>query len=215
MANPYAKAGTNALGSILGYSSYQNPADAAMPYLNQIQSTITPYYQPYIDAGQKALGNMQNVGQWLLPQMQSLISNPAGFMNQMGSQFQQSPGYQYNVQQSTNAANQAAAAGGMVGSPAEQQSLAQDISGMANQDYYNYLDHILKIYSGGMKGLGGMGKFAENIYGTGFNASNELAQSLANALMSQARMQMAGTMGSNESTGGLIGGLTSAVGSLF
>jgi hypothetical protein len=86
---------------------------------------------------------------------------------------------------------------------------------MANQDYYNYLDHILKIYSGGMKGLGGMGKFAENIYGTGFNASNELAQSLANALMSQARMQMAGTMGQNQADEGLIGGLTSSISSIF
>jgi hypothetical protein len=197
----HVQGASNILGSILGYNMYQNPADAGKKYTDQIAGTITPYYQPYIDAGQTAMNT-------LMPQLQGLISDPAGMMNQMGSSFQQSPGYQYNVEQQTNAANQAAAAGGMVGSPSEQQALAGDISGIANQDYYNYLNHVLKMFSGGMQGMQGINQM-------GYGASNELAQSLANALMTQSKMAMAGAAGQNQATGGLIGGVTSGISDLF
>ena len=195
-------AGTMALmGSLGGSSKWSNPANAAMPYYNQIAGTITPYYQPYVNAGNQALSA-------LMPQLMQLVSNPSAFMNQMSSGFQASPGYQYNVQQATNAANQAAAAGGMVGSPMEQQQLAGEISGMANQDFYNYLNHILKIYAGGMQGLGGVGK-------VGYTASSSLANELAKSLMNQGNLAFAGTQASNMHNAGpmgMIGGAMSSIG---
>jgi hypothetical protein len=179
------------MGFLFGGGS--NPADAAQPYLNQIPSTITPYYQPYIDAGQQALPT-------LMGQYNQLISNPAALMNQMGSSFSASPGYQYNVTQATNAANQAAAAGGMVGSPMEQQQLSTTVSGLANQDYYNYLNHVLGLYGQGMSGMSGINTM-------GYGASDELAKSLANALMSQANLAYSGQAAQNQAQGGMVGGL--------
>lgn len=38
---------------------FPNPADKASPYLDKVPGTIKPYYDPYINAGQGALGNLQ------------------------------------------------------------------------------------------------------------------------------------------------------------
>jgi len=185
--------------SSMNQGSWSNPADEAMKYYDQIAGTITPYYQPYINAGQQSLDT-------LMGQLGQLVSNPAAFMSQMSSGFQQSPGYQYNVQQATNAANQAAAAGGMVGSPMEQQQLSQDIMGMANQDFYNYLNHVLKIYAGGMKGLGGINQM-------GYGASSTLATELAKSLMNQGNLAFAGTQAQNQRNAGSAGMISGALSS--
>jgi hypothetical protein len=178
------------LGNIFGT---KNPANAAMPYLNQIPGTISPLYQPFI-----------NAGQWALPQMESqygsLINNPGGVMNKIGAGYQQSPGYQFNVNQATQAANSAAAAGGMAGSPAEQAALAQQVSGYANQDYNQYLQSALGMYGQGMQGLSGL-------YQTGYGASTGLAGDLASNLMNQANLAYSGRANQNQMTGGLWGNL--------
>src|ERR1700751_3520310 len=106
---------------------YTNPADKAMPYLDQIPDTIKPYYQPYIDAGQQSLSS-------LMGQYNTLLSNPGAIMNMAGGGFQQSPGYQFQMNQAINAANNAAASGGMAGTPYHQQNAAGMASNLANQD---------------------------------------------------------------------------------
>jgi len=171
----------------------EDPSAAASKYLNQIPGTIKPYYQPYINAGQGAMGDLQT-------QYKQLLSDPTAIMNMIGGKFQASPGYQYNVGQATNAANQAAAAGGMAGSPAEQAALASRISGMASQDYNNYMNQGLGLYG---QGLG----VAGNINQMGYGASNELAQSLMSALMSQSQNAYAGANTKNQQSGGMFGGL--------
>lgn len=184
--------------------TYPNPANGAQQYLNQIPGTITPYYQPYIDTGHNALGTVNT-------QYNNLINNPTELMNSIGKTYQASPGYQYQVDQATNAANRAAAAGGMLGSPAEQQTLAGNINQMANQDYYNYVDRAMNSYNTGLSGMQGLNQM-------GYGASNELAQSLANALMSQAQLAYAGQANKNMmdagNAGGALGLTTSLIGAL-
>lgn len=179
------------LGGFFGGGGATNPADAAQPYLDRIPGTITPYYQPYIDAGKQAMGQV-------MPQYQNLMNNPGQFMNNMGKDFQASPGYQYQVDQATNASNQAAAAGGMLGSPAQQKALAGDISGMANQDYENWLNHAWGAYSTGLQGMQGINTM-------GYGASNQLAGDLASALMNQAQLAYSGAANANQSGGGMLG----------
>lgn len=177
----------------MGGASGQNPSDAASKYLNQIPGTITPYYQPYINAGQGAMGDLQ-------AQYKQLLSNPTAIMNQIGGQFKESPGYQYNVNQATIGANNAAAASGMAGSPAEQAGLAGTISGLASQDYNNFMNQGLGLYG---QGLG----VAGNINQMGYNASNSLATDLAQNLMSQASNAYSGAQYDNQNSGGFLGGL--------
>jgi hypothetical protein len=183
----------------LSKSNYTNPADAGMPYLNQIGSTVSPYYQPYINAGQGALNT-------LMGQYGSLIGGPGGFLNSIGKDFQQSPGYNFQVNQATNAANRAAAAGGMAGSPMEQQNLASTVNGLANQDYYNWLNNATGLYKTGLTGMSGINQM-------GFNASGDLATDLANMLMSQANMAYAGQANQNQAQQGQQGGIWGLLGS--
>src|SRR6266852_1856800 len=104
--------GLTGLGALGGLMSYDNPSEGAMPYLNQIKDTMTPYYDPYINAGKQALPTLQS-------QYQQLLSDPTALLRSIGGQYQQSPGYQFQVDQMTRGANQAAAAAGMSGSPAD------------------------------------------------------------------------------------------------
>jgi hypothetical protein len=194
--------GLGGLGQMFGgmfQMGQSNPASGAMNYLDGLPNQLKQYFQPYINAGQGAMGQLQD-------QYGQLTQNPGGFINQMGQQFQQSPGYQFNVQQQTNAANRAAAAGGMAGSPQEQQNLASTISGTANQDYYNWLSHALGAYGEGLNGLQGLNQM-------GYNASTGLAEDLTNIGQSQAQLQYAGQADQNQSEGGgfgsVVGGLAS------
>jgi len=184
-----------------GGHHHQSP----MSYLNQIPGTLKPYFQPYVSAGQQAMPN-------LMQQYHQLLQNPAGIMGQIGAGFQQSPGYQFQVDQALGAANRAAAAGGMLGTPAEQQGIASTVNQLANQDYYNYMDRALQQYGLGLQGLQGVGQL-------GFGAASGLGENLAQALMGQGNLAYADKLRRSQQKGGilgaLVGGAGSALGGLF
>lgn len=161
-----------------------NPATSAMPYLQQIPSTISPYYQPYINAGSSSLNQ-------LMGQYTNLLTNPSMMLNNIGSGYTQSPGYQSQYNQAMNASNQSAAAGGMLGTPENQQQSAQMATDLANQDYWNYMNHALGLYQTGLSGEQGINQM-------GYGASNELANSLANNLQSEAGLTYAGQSEQNK-----------------
>lgn len=196
------------IGGFLGMGQNNNPADAGMPYLGQIGSTITPYYQPYMNAGNSAMGYMQNT---LMPQYQKMFQNPGQFMNQMGQQFHQSPGYQFQVNQALGAANRAAAAGGTLGTPMEQQNIAGTVNGLADQDYYNWMNHAQNMLGMGLNGAAGL---SQNMFDTGFQASSGLANNLAQVLSSQAQMAYAGQSQQNQARSGFEGDIAGGIGSM-
>jgi hypothetical protein len=182
----------------------KNPGDAGINYLNQIPNTIKPYFQPYMDAGKSMIPGLES-------QYSQLVNNPGLMMNQFGQGYQQSPGFKFQVDQATRAANNAAAAGGMVGSPMEQQTLAGTVNNLANQDYWDYLNQVLGMYGHGLNGM-------SHMYDSGLMASSDLANGLAQALSAQAQMayngQMAQNKSNSDSIGGIIGGIGKAA-SLF
>lgn len=169
---------------------HSNPADAAMPYLNQIPETIKPYYDPYVNAGQDALGQ-------LMQQYQSLLSNPQSIYNMGAQGFTESPGYQYQMNQGMNAINNAAASGGYLGTTGHQQNAGNMASNMANQEFQNYLGQMLGLYGTGLKGM-------EGINTMGYGASNELANSLGNNLMNQGNMAYLGQSNQNQANADLF-----------
>ncbi len=178
--------------SIFG-SGGSDPSKKAMPYLQQVPGTVSPYYQPYINAGGNALNTLQG-------QYTNLINNPGGELNQIGSSYQQSPGYQFALQQALYGANNASAAGGMAGSPQGIQNDETLATNLANQDYYNYLNHALGLYGMGIQGEQGLNQM-------GYNASDQLAKELSRNLYSEAGLQYAGQASKNSSSQGILGGL--------
>lgn len=209
---------------LLGYgmSQYQNPAGAGMPYLNQAQQQLPSYFQPYINAGNQALPQLQQQygqllgnGTQLQQQYGKMVNNPGAVMNGIGAGFQQSPGYQFQTQQALGAANRAASAGGMLGSPMEQQNIAGVTNQLANQDYYNYLNHGMSMYNNGLQGMSnmyGMGlQGDQSLYGMGYDASKNLGEDMTNLMQSQAQLAYAGQNDQNQSQQGSLGGMGSLI----
>lgn len=238
-------------GSLVGGGSAMN---AASPYANQIpgmlQQYLSPYMQqgqginlnPYIQQGQSInLNPYVQMGLQTQPllqqQLTNLAQNPTQLMNQIGSSYQSSPGYKFAVeqgtQQATDAANRAAAAGGLVGSPGEQQSLAKYItqmaSGYAGQDYNNYMQNALNQYRLGLGGLSGLEQqglgvaqglqqqglgVASGLEQQGFGATGMLSQGLGNYLQAMAQMAAAQQQAQNQQAQSMGSGIGGLIGSL-
>lgn len=225
----YASEGAG-IGGMIGNGLFnlfgnKNPADAAMPYLDKIPGTISPYYAPYIGAGTNAIGQEQGQFKQLLSnlpniqtQFNQLTSDPSQIYNKFGAGYQKSPGYQFELQEGLNAANNAAAAGGMLGTPAHQETATSFATNLASKDFNDYLTHILGLYGTGLQGqqsLYGAGlNGVEGLGQLGYNASNDLATNLANVLQSQSNLAYAGQANENQSHGGGLGSIFSGLGAL-
>lgn len=168
----------------------EDPSKGSMKYLNQIPGTITPYYQPYIDMGNR---NMQ----WHDDATQQMLNDPTGLYNKFASGYSQSPGYNYNMDQSLQAAKNIGAASGQAGSPAMQQWIMQQSSGLASQDFNNYMGDVMGLYG---QGYGGAGQ-ATNL---GYQASSGLADDLASNLMNQSSLSYSGAANKNAMNAGLF-----------
>jgi hypothetical protein len=87
-------------------------------------------------SGQQALGNQafSALGSTL-----GINGQPANYSN-----FENMPGYQFSVQQGTQAINRAAAAGGDLYTPNTQAAVGQYVTGTASQDYNNYVSQLMQ-----------------------------------------------------------------------
>ncbi len=190
-----ASLGGAGAGAAYGMLNNENPADKAMDYFDKIPGTITPYYQSFIDAGQRTMPKSES-------QYDSLVNNPGGTLNDIGKNYQQSPGFQFALQQALQGSNHAMAAGGMSGSPMHEQHNMELGTNLANQDFNTWMKNAL-----GLHGLGTEGR--EKTMDRGYNSSNELAQSIANILMSQGTLSMQGQSQQNQNQGDMISSLAS------
>lgn len=178
------------LGSIAGGiaglfgNKNKNPADAANNYLSQIPESIRPYFQPFIDAGNRARPQLQN-------NYDQLLNNPNAIYNKLGEGYQQSPGYQFKLQQALAGANNAQAAGGMLGTPQHQQVNMGVANGIASQDYNDYLNQVKSLYGMGLQGEQGLNN-------QGFEASRGYGENLGSILGQQAQYAYEGQNAENE-----------------
>ncbi len=72
------------------FSGGKNPADAAMPYLNQIPGMEKQYYDPFINRGNEAANT-------LTPQFNQMSSDPAQFLEGLMGKYQPSRSYRPNA----------------------------------------------------------------------------------------------------------------------
>ena len=169
----------------------KNPADAANQYLSQIPGQLQPYFQPYIAQGQQ-------VNQQLVDQYNQMTQNPGQFYSSLGQNYKQSPGYQFKLQQALNAGTNAAAAGGMAGSPAHQQFAEQTANDIASQDYNDYIKNLLAIFGQGQAGQQGLQE-------QGYKAATGYGENIGSLLGQQGQYAFAGQAGKNANQAGLFG----------
>ena len=190
-------AGFGAIGSGIA-GLFNNPYNAANKYLNQIPGYLQQAYGPYMQAGSQLLPQ-------LMSQYGNLASNPGANLAALGSNYQSSPGYQFQVNQATDAANRAAAAGGMIGTQSNQVNNMQIANQLANQNYNQYLQNALGVQSQGLAGLSGL----EN---QGFNASSMYGTGMANLAAEQAGLAEQAQQNTNNSWGSVFGGFANLFG---
>ncbi len=153
-------------------------ADAANQYYDQIPGELGKYYDPYINEGRGAYDEMSK-------RYQGLMDDPSKVLGDIGSKYQESPGYKWALQQALQAGGNAAAAGGMAGTPMHQQESMETAQGMASKDFENYLNHALGLYGAGLSGGQGI---ASDKYGKGYSASQSKADAMASLRAQQAQM---------------------------
>lgn len=186
------------------FGNTQDPAGAANQYLNQIPGQVNPYFQPYSQAGQQALGTLQG-------QYSNLLSDPGGMLNKIGAGYHQSPGFQFALQQALQGAGHGAAAGGMAGSPMQQQQNMGIATQLGNQDYYNWLDQARSMYGAGLQGEQGLA-------GGGLEAGTNMARLIEAQRGMQAALAYQQAQAQNQAQGdiwGDIGGLAGGAAGAF
>ena len=182
------------------FGGNDNPSDDAMKYLDKIPGQVKPYYEPYIEAGRRSMPISEG-------EYGSLINNPGGKLNQIGANFQESPGFKFALQQALQGANHAAAAGGMAGSPEHEYENMQLATNLGNQDYYNWLKPATELYGAGLTGEEGIGE-------RGFNASKGFSDQIAQLLAQKANLSYAGQQSENQSRGADISNIIGGAGML-
>ena len=162
------------------------------------------YLQPYNQAGQQAMGNYQS----RLDQM----SNPTGFTNQIMNSYQTSPMAQYQMQTGQRASDNASAASGNLGTPAQQMSLDRYMQGVTSQDQQRYMGNVMGVNNNYLSG-------ENNLMQTGYGAAGQMNQNrmqlganLSYLLQSLGMSQGNGNNALGGGIGDLIGGIASGFG---
>lgn len=165
-------------------SAQSRSADKQVDLQRDIYNETTERFEPYYQAGTNALAGLQyELGMGERPQ------NYAGF--------QQTPGYQFQLQQGQSAVNAQAGARGGLNSGATLQALSGFNQGLANQEYGNYYNRLA--------GLVGVGSSAA---GNQAAAGQNYANGASNAIGAAGNAQAAGAIGqANAWTGAIQNGL--------
>jgi len=179
------------------FSWGEEDMDDVHGYLDQMEPMLHEQYDPYRNAGLEAMPTLQE-------QYSQLLSNPAAMQAMLGQGFQESPGYQYQLQEGLNAADMASARGGMLGTNQHQTEAQKIAQGLANQDYGNYYNRNQNLFNQGLTGTQGL-------FDTGFDATNQLASGLGNVYGNQADLAYGNVQSQNNMFGSVLGaGLTAA-----
>jgi len=179
----------------------KDPAKEAGNYLDQIPGAMAPYYSPYMKMGRKELGN-------LVDEYGNLVGNTGDIYNKLASGYTQSPGYQRALQEALQAGGNAAAAGGLLGTPMNQEQqmgIAQDI---ASKDFNNYLQSVLDLYGQGLQGEQGL----EN---QGYEANTGFANMLGQIQGQKAQNAYNSASGQNQAMGTNLGNIFGGFGQAF
>jgi hypothetical protein len=151
--------------------SQVNSAQQQMAFNQQVYNDQQAAFQPYQQAGTNALGAYN----YLL----GLGPKPAGYAG-----FEQSPGFDFQLSQGQRAIDGSAASRGGVFSGATLKAQQQFGTGLAQQDFYNYLAQL--------SGLSNMGTNAAGMTAT---AGSNFGAGQGNALASIGNAQAAGAIG--------------------
>ena len=214
--------GTIASG-LMGSNAAQSAAAAERAAANQASQTEMSMFntaqsdlQPWMQGGNNALASLQKLlgigpggGGATSPLLQMLgigaNGQSTGGINP--TNFQGSPGYQYQLGQTMNAVTNSAAANGGLGGNALK-ALQSNAKGLANNDWSQYLSNLNTGWQGlvsNLSGLSNTGLSAANSIG---NAALTTGKEIGGNQIGAGNATAAGTIGSANALAGMINSLT-------
>lgn len=170
-----------------------DPSGDANKYLDQIPDTLKQYFQKYINAGNGSMNTLQG-------QYSDLLNDPGSLLSKIGKGYQKSPGFEFEKNQGLTGINNAAAAGGMLGTDQHQQQAGELSTNLANKDYNDYMQKALGLYGQGLSGEEGFEK-------QGFDASTGLGKMLSDLLSKQGQNAFNQGAADNQGISDFLGGL--------
>lgn len=187
-------AGLGLVGGWLGgRGSSGGSSGNAAQYLGQIAPMAKEQFNPYIERGHKS----QDLASAKYDEM---AANPMDYINQIISGYKPSEGYKFREQKALEAARNSAAAGGFSGTRNDQLQQAEMANGLLGQDMQEWLNNVLGIQGTGLAGQ-------QHIADRGFNASQNLADLLAQGLGAQASLAYEDKKEKRANRQALFGGL--------
>lgn len=141
-------------------------------HLQKLPGIGEQYFNPFIQQGQEAQGLASE-------QYNKMTSNPMDYLGSIVESYKPSQGYQFREKRATDAARNAAAAGGLTGTYNDQASQAELVNNLLGADMQEYLANVLGIQGAGLQGQ-------ENAMSRGFGASGNLANYLGDTVGAQA-----------------------------
>lgn len=151
---------------------------------------------PWLQAGQSALSQMQN---------------PAFQQNFTAADFQQDPGYQFDLQQGQLALQRSAAAQGGLQSGGTMKGLAQYTQGMASNEYQNAYNRFQQNKTTNFNQLASIAGLGQTANGQLGQAGQNYANNAANIAMSGANAQGAAQIAQGNIWGNALSGLGNTV----
>ena len=187
------------LSRLMG-SGQSNPANKAMPYLNQIPGVAHQTYDPYIQRGQKA-------GDIAQGQFDQMSQDPMAFINKLMEGYKPSESYKFQQDELGRGMASTAAAGGMRGTPQDQEAQAKLTQGLLSGDMQQWLQNLLGAQATGLQG-------EQNMYNTGATASGAMGGDIMNALGTQGSLAFQGQANKNQSANDLFKALMGGMGAI-
>jgi hypothetical protein len=151
------------LGGMFGNSGA--PYNDAMNEYQKWAQQAQGFQNPYMQAGQGAIGNYQNWAQGM--------QDPSQFINGLMGQYQESPFAKYQQQQGIRTANNMGSASGLTGSTPLQMQAQQNAQNISSGDMNSWLQNVLGINSQ-------YGQSQQNLMSGGQNAANSLTSLYGN-----------------------------------
>ena len=195
---------TNAIGSLFGTTQQADAATlAAQQQANSQQqgaAALTAQLAPYNQFGASAMPNLIN--------KLGLGGTGGGFQyapfSFNPSDLQNTPGYQFTLQQGQKGVNNALSSQGLLGSGAQSKALSDYITGLANNTYNQQLQNALGMYQTNYGTA--LGTYNTNagqlgsLLNLGQNAAAGVGQANQNAAVNAGNAIAQGTIGSGSQT---------------
>lgn len=175
----------------------KNPAEAAQPWLNKIPGVGHEYYDPYVNQGREAGNKTQE-------EYMRLMNDPTALINEIMQKYHTSESYGQQRDILNKELGATAAAGGVAGTPLDQQNRGTAIQGLLSGDMQQFLSNALGLYNTGLTGEQGK----ENM---GYDASKGLADLLGQNYATSAGLQFQGQSQNNANRGAAFEALTKAL----